>query len=519
MHPELKFHLRAFSRLIYYVTNEEDRFLVQLRVAMRENAQHVKVYNSAFGLVPLNSLVDDWNTRTLEPDKKTLGINEALASIYAEKSGRDRKFYVITDPERWFSSNSDLTIRRVLNIIHQVHNNENAVKTLICVSNRRFIPDKLARYTEVIQDGSLPADEIVQVMNRTGTRLKMPAEMLPEDPESVFKGLTSFEVQHSLIQAFKRTRTADPKVLAAYRFNQLKKTDLIQYIDTSEYGFDQIGGAGRFKEWAIREKAAWTPEGREFGLKPPRGVLAVGVWGAGKSLMVKSLGNTWGLPVIQLEMGKLRSHGVGDTEANVYRVISMLESLAPCLVWIDESEKSLAGSHSSSQTDGGTGARSLGILSTWIQETKADVCIAMTANSFKTLPVEFVSRMTQRWFFDLPSTQDRVDILRIHLNKNRQDPSKFNLAMLAEKAEALVGREIEQSVMEAMTSSFVAGHKQLDEDLLAQELESKPRLVRTMTDEMRETLDWVGFDPKVNDGVRARYAARPEGQESKFSIG
>lgn len=518
MHPELKFHLRAFSRLIYYVTNEEDRFLVQLRAAMREKSEHVKVYNVAFGLVPLTSLVDDWKLRTLEPDKKTLNINDALAAIYADKPGKERKFYVITDPERWFSTDPT-SVRRVLNIIHQVHNNEHAVKTLICVSNRRFIPEKLSRYCEVVQDGNLPVEEIQTVVANTSGRLNIPSDALPTDLESTFKGLTSFEVRHSLIQTFKRTHTVDPKHLAAYRFNQLKKTDLISYVDTSKYDFNQVGGAGRFKEWAIREKAAWSPEGRAFGLKPPRGVLAVGVWGAGKSLMVKCLGNAWGLPVIQLELGKLRSHGVGDTEANVYRVISMLESLAPCLVWIDESEKSLAGSHSSSQTDGGTTSRSLGILSTWIQETEADVCIAMTANSFRTMPVEFVNRMTQRWFFDLPSMQDRVDILRIHLVKNGQDPSRFNLAMLAEKAESMVGREIEQSVSEAMISSFVAKHPHLDEELLSQELESKPRIVRTMIDEMRGTLDWVGFDPKVNDGVRARYAARPEGAESKFSIG
>jgi SpoVK/Ycf46/Vps4 family AAA+-type ATPase len=345
---------------------------------------------------------------------------------------------------------------------------------------------------------------------------------MPEDPPTLFKGLTSFEVQAALIQTFKKNRGfSDTQALASYRYRQLKKTDLIQHIDTSPYSFDNVGGAGRFKAWVKRTKAAWTKEGKAFGLEPPKGILVVGVWGTGKSLSVKALGNEWGMPVIQLEMGRLRSSAVGESEANVYRAIKIIESIAGdsgCIVWVDEAEKSLSGGQSSAFTDGGTGSRTIGILSTWLQETTSPICFAMTANSLKTLPVEFINRMDERFFFDLPSQEDRIDILKIHLRKRGQDPAKLNLVRLADASKSMVGREIEQCLKAAMAESFNQKKSALDEAILVEELERKPRIVSTMADEIQETLEWVGYDPNVDDGVRARYAADPSGQDRKLKI-
>jgi len=515
MFPELEFHLRAVTRLIYFVTEEEDRFLVQLQTAMRDKAAHVKVYNAAFGLVGLSDLISDWSSKAHKVERDTMPIHDALINIYKEPTPKERKFYVITDPERWLK---DAHVqRRILNILHQVHNDVGTVKVLICVGNAPMIPPKLARYTEVVYDTGLSKEEIYEVVEKTCTPLKME---IPENVEDLFRGLTSFEAQASLIQSYKKTQGhADPKVLTEYRFKQLKKTDLVRYIDTTDYTFEQVGGAGRFKEWAAQTAAVWTPEGREFGLEPPRGVLAVGVWGTGKSLCIKALGNAWGLPLVQFDLGSLRQSGVGDSESNVYRALRIIESVAPCVVWTDEAEKSFAGGHSSSFTDAGTTSRMIGIISTWLQETQAPVCLAMTANSLKTLPVEMTNRADERWFFDLPSKEDRIDVIKIHLRKRGQEPSEFNLAELAEAAERMVPREIEQCMKSSLVESFSNKKKKLDQAIFLKALERKPRIVNTMADEIKETLDWVGFDPEADDGVRARFAADPTGQDRKLSVG
>ncbi len=521
VHPDLAFHIRVFSRLIYFVTEEEDRFLVQLHDAMRDRAKHVKVYNAALGLVPLAALINDWKTKAHKESRDTIGIHDALIAIYKEEVPNEREFYVITDPERWLQDQH--VQRRILNILHQVHNDVNTVKVIICVSSRRYVPEKLSRYMEVIQDTGLTDDEILSIIGSTCASFQeagvpIEATEVSDQTTKLLRGLTSFEVQSALIQTFKKTRSlSNSRLLSSYRFKQLKKTDLIQYIDTSKCTFDSLGGAGRFKAWVQKTKAAWTEDGKKFGLEPPRGILAVGVWGTGKSLSIKALGNEWGLPTIQLEMGRLRSSAVGESEANVYRAIRIIETVAPCVVWVDEAEKSLAGGHSSSFTDAGTTSRTIGILSTWLQEMQVPVCLALTANSLRTLPVEFINRMNERWFFDLPSQEDRIDILKIHLLKRGRDPKRFNLALLAEKAEAMVGREIEQCILAAMTEAY-SRKEDLSEEILVEELARKPRIVRTMVDEIKETLDWVGFDAEVDDGVRARFASNPSMQDRKLRV-
>ncbi len=322
---------------------------------------------------------------------------------------------------------------------------------------------------------------------------------------------TDMAIAQSIVST-KKDKTApkriDPLIVADYKKRQLKKTDLVTYLDTLPK-FDEVGGNERFKEWAMETRSAWGEEGQRFGLKPPKGVLLVGIWGCGKSLGAKAMAQAWGMPVISLEMGKLRSANVGQSEANVYKALRIIEQAAPCVVWVDEAEKSLSGGQSSAASDAGTTSRTIGILSTWLQETTSQVCFAYTANSLKTLPVEVINRADERFFFDLPHDDERIEILRIHLRKAGQKPENFQLAELAEKAKGMVGREMEQAIQAAMRKSFGAKRPRLDEKILSDTLASKPRILKTMVDDVRELIEWVGFDPDANDGIKARLASTP----------
>lgn len=523
LNPDLLLHLKSMTRFIYVVTEEEDRLLIKLSQVLSKFKGTVEVYNGAMGLVPLEEMLRDWTTTRAHNVTDTVGIHDALIRIYQRDPRDQRNFFIITDPERWLSDQH--VQRRILNIQQQLHSDERNIKILIFVSNRLNIPLKLQRYIEVVHDRGMGDAEIYREVTVLANKLQIepPNKTIVEQ----FRGLTHWEMQMSTAQSIVRTKkdkTApkriDPRVISDFRRRQLNKTDLLQYVNTDNFSFDQIGGAGNFKEWAEKTKAAWTPEGQKFGLIPPKGVLSIGVWGCGKSLSVKALGNAWKLSVVQLETGKLRSSGVGESEANVYRALALIESVAPCIVWVDEAEKNFSGTASSGQSDAGTTSRMTGIMSTWLQETKAKVCLAMTANSLRGLPIEFVNRMDERFFYDLPAEEERIEILKIHLRKRGQNPENFRLADLAEAAKDMVGREIEQAIGSALTESFAADKPALDNDILQEQLLKKPRIFRTMGDEMKEILDWVGFDPDLNDGIRARHASKYRSQavQNRFAI-
>lgn len=509
MNQDVIFYLRSLARLIYFVTDEEDKFIAKFQDVLSKYVKRTWVYNAAFGLVPIEQLTKDWQTRAHAQNDSTLSINDAMVQIYRDDPKEEQNFYIITDPERWLSDPH--VVRRVLNVVHQLHNNIRTVKIIVFVGPRKYIPEKLQRYVEVVHDHGLTAEEIEAHVTDTCGHLKLPT---PKDSARIFRGLTTFEINAAIAQSIIKTKKdpsnpkrIDPEYVSEFKRRQLHKTDLLQYVDTSVFTFDDVGGNARFKEWARKTRAVWTDDGAAFGLKPPKGVLCVGVWGCGKSLSVKAMAHAWGLPMVSLEMGRLRNSGVGDSESNVYRALRLIESVCPCVVWMDEAEKSLSGAQSSAQSDAGTTSRMIGILSTWLQETTLPVCVAMTANSINTLPIEFINRMDERFFFDLPSEEERVDILKIHLRKAHQDYEGFSLADLSEKAKNMVGREIEQAIGAAMTESFDQGKKALDEGVLAIELDRKPRIFRTMVDELKEILDWVGYDETVNEGIRARFAS------------
>lgn len=510
MNPELLFHLRSLSRFIYYVTEEEDRTLKQLAEVLKKHEKRTFVFNAVFGLIPLSQLISDWANHSHAENRECPDIHRAMIRIYTNDPRDEQDFYIITDPERWLG---DPHIqRRLMNIAHQLHNDEKTVKVMIFVGHRVAIPTKLQRYFEVVHDRGPNEKEIVEVVDTVSQKLQVRDR--PNNLTKLFKGLTTYEIDAAVAQSVVHTkkdkdrpRRIEPKVVGEFKRRQLRKTDLLQYVDVSNCTFDQIGGLDRFKDWVEEVKACWTDEGQKFGLRPPKGVLAVGVWGCGKSISIKAMGAAWRLPVIQLEMGKLRSSGVGETEANVYRALTLIESVAPCVVWVDEAEKSLAGSHSSSHSDAGTTSRTIGILSTWLQETEAPVCLAMTANSLGTLPVEFVNRMDERFFFDLPSEDERIEIIKIHLRQQGQDPAKFQLADLADASKKMVGREIAQAVSAAMRRSFHDGLDSLGQEVLLTEMQRKPRIFKTMVDELKEVLEWVGYDPDVEEGIRAKFAS------------
>ena len=509
------------TRMVYVVTEEEDRFITTFREKYPLRAKRTWVYNAALGLVPIDQLLLDWETRLHAVNEKCVSIHEALIQIYTDDPKGEKNIYIITDPDRWLRD--EHTQRRVLNIAHQLHNSPLTIKTLIFVGPRKLIPEKLARYIEVVHDTGMSPEELVSEVGSICVALQVTP---PKDAVKTFTGLTHYEVLSSVAQSFIHTkddavnpRRVDPSIIAEYKRQQLRKTDLLQYIDTANCTFNDVGGAARFKDWALETKAAWTAEGQAFGLKPPKGVLALGIWGSGKSLSVKALGHAWSLPVVQLEMGRLRSSGVGESEANVYRACRLIESVAPCLVFVDESEKSLSGNQSSGMSDAGTTSRTIGILSTWLQETTAQVCMAMTANAITTLPIEFINRMDERFFFDLPSEDERIEILKIHIRKVGQDSSKFNLAELAEKAKNMVGREIEQAISAAMVKSFKAKKPALDEGILADVLSGKPRIFKTMGDELKELIDWVGYDQEAQEGIRARFASSTRSDSFKLVQG
>jgi len=193
---------------------------------------------------------------------------------------------------------------------------------------------------------------------------------------------------------------------------QLKKSGLVSLHRGTE-SFDQLGGLDNLKAFclrAMRRQSESKPNNR------PRGVLLLSPPGCGKSQFAKALGNETGRPTVVLDVGALLGSLVGQSESNVRAALKLADAMAPCVLYADEIEKSLAGAGSSGQTDSGVTARVFGSLLTWLNDHESDVFFVGTCNDASKLPPEFAraERFDGVFFVDLPGSDQKDAIWAIY---------------------------------------------------------------------------------------------------------
>ncbi|MFO0872451.1 MAG: AAA family ATPase [Phycisphaerales bacterium] len=252
-----------------------------------------------------------------------------------------------------------------------------------------------------------------------------------------------------------------------------------------------------------RRSMAFTERARQFGLPAPKGVLLVGVQGCGKSLCAKAVSREWNMPLLRFDVGRVFSSLVGSSEENIRRAIAVAESIAPTVLWIDEIDKAFAGTSGSGGSDGGTSARVMSTLLTWLSEKTKPVFVLATANDISQLPPELLrkGRLDEIFFVDLPALAERRVIVRIHLAKRGRDAANFDVEALAVAADGFSGAEIEQAVISALYDAFALGRELTTDDVLQAMRETVP-LSRTMSERIASLRAWA-------DG-RARFATRAE---------
>jgi SpoVK/Ycf46/Vps4 family AAA+-type ATPase len=215
------------------------------------------------------------------------------------------------------------------------------------------------------------------------------------------------------------------------------------------------------------------------------------VQGAGKSLAAKCVAGAWQLPLYRMDFGSLYQKYHGETERNIREALAVANAMAPCVLWMDEIEKGVAGD-SGGDSDGGVSRRVLGTLLTWMNERAARVFMVATANDIAQLPPELLrkGRFDEIFFIDLPGTAAREDILRIHLKRNKLDPAAFDLARLAAQSAGFSGAEIEQAIVAALYEAHAAKSGPSNE-AIEQELRRTRPLSVVMAEKVAALREWA----------------------------
>lgn len=285
-----------------------------------------------------------------------------------------------------------------------------------------------------------------------------------------------------------------PRLLIAKR-SMIQAEGVLEFVDNPPT-LDDLGGLDRFKKWLRQRARAMTEEGVRAGLPQPRGLLLLGVQGAGKSLAAKGVASGWRRPLVRLDAGALYDRYIGESERRLREALDQAESMSPVVLWIDEIEKAFAAAASTS-TDGGLSRRMFGSLLTWMQEHTAPVFLVATANDIEALPPELLrkGRFDEIFFVDLPGPAARRQILSIHLRRRGVDPAGLDLAGAIAASEGYSGAELEQGVVSALLDAFDAPERGpgagVDGPRLEAALRRSPPLSVTMAERVAELREWA----------------------------
>jgi SpoVK/Ycf46/Vps4 family AAA+-type ATPase len=187
--------------------------------------------------------------------------------------------------------------------------------------------------------------------------------------------------------------------------------------------------------------------------------------------------------------------------------LDVAEAVAPCILWIDEIEKGMAGAGGSGDTDSGVTARTFGILLTWMQEKTSPVFVVATSNRVQNLPAEAIrkGRFDEIFFVDLPSKEVRKEILQKKIDSigklSSSDSSSIDLDLIAEETQLFSGAELEQLVKDALFIAFKDDTRPLQTEDLHNVARQTFPLAVTMREDIRKLREFAHNRAQPADGV------------------
>ena len=332
-------------------------------------------------------------------------------------------------------------------------------KTVIVTTPLDCVPEELKDDVVLVDFPGPGYRDLVSILKRLLEAPNVRSALDSETAERIVRsalGLSSNQAQRVFAKAIVSNGQLDARdieLITAEKQQIIRESGALEYFTPSETLAD-VGGLEVLKEWLGMRERAFGKAARAYGLPEPKGIALIGVPGTGKSLTAKMISSLWRLPLIRLDIGALFGELVGMSEQNVRKALRLAETVSPCVLWIDEIEKSL--SSGGGAGDGGTSQRVFATLLSWMQEKSRPVFVVATANDISRLPPELLrrGRFDEIFFLDLPTRTERREIFRVHLAKRRRDPERFDVERLAAASESYVGAEIEQAIVDAMFIAF-----------------------------------------------------------------
>lgn len=449
--------LKARYPIIYIVTIEEDRLEHTIRKILTNKVpRNFYIWDFIEGY-PRNPILEGFGKRN---------PFEALEFIELINS-KTPSIFILKDFKRFLK---DLLIARKLRNLIQLLKIQ--PKTIIFIDSQIEIPLDLKDSVTILQFHLPTTKEIKDEIQRLTKKLQLRGQLSSLVLEKIIQacqGLSLQRIRRVLGKSLTISKKIDQNTISLILEEKrqiINQTELLEFWSSKEK-FKNIGGAYNLKKWLVARSDTFSEQAINYGLITPKGVLLIGMQGSGKSLIAKAIASEWRLPLLRLDVGRLFGGLVGESESRVRQMISISESLSPCVLWVDEIDKAF--NESEQNFDSGTTNRVLSTFITWLSEKTCPVFVIATANDIHCLPVEILrkGRFDEIFFLGIPTIEERYKIFEIHLKRFRPDTwYKYDIQKLCLNSHRFSGAEIEQTIIDAMYNAFSEKREFTTNDIL-----------------------------------------------------
>jgi ATP-dependent 26S proteasome regulatory subunit len=479
---ELLSYVRSGKAGIYVISYEEVRVELELKNIADQLGWKINTWSCTDGVVNVSNNPPTRMADTEDP-LAMLGVFEKLP----------QKSMVIARDLHVFLKGEQQDPRLVRKIKDVLSSAQSENKVLIIVGCLLHVVPEIEKEMAVLEF-KLPDREQLKIVAEgicKSAGLVEPDNGKMEKIIDAASGLTTTEASDAFALSVVEAKVIDAEIVARVKASTVKKNGVLE-IFTTNIKASEIGGLAILKDWLNKRRLAFSKKAKEFGLPVPKGVLAVGIPGSGKSLSAKATASILEVPLLKLDAGRIFGSLVGESEKNMRLAIQTAEAVAPCVLWVDEIEKGFSGSKSSGSTDGGTSARVFGTFLQWMQDKTAPVFVFATANDISQLPPEFLrkGRFDELFFVDLPTADERAEIWSVHLSKRGRKADEFDIAELSGHTDGFTGAEIEAAVSEALFAAFDEDAA-LEDRHLSEAVKNTVPLSKTMAANIEALRGWA----------------------------
>ncbi|KAG4304863.1 hypothetical protein PORY_001538 [Pneumocystis oryctolagi] len=199
------------------------------------------------------------------------------------------------------------------------------------------------------------------------------------------------------------------------------------------------------------------PEAFNFGILSRSrisGVLLFGPPGSGKTLLAKAVAKDCGARVLEIKGSEVFNMYVGESEKNVKAIFSLARKLSPCVVFIDEVDAIFASRRSDYNNPSHREVINQ-FMSEWdgLVSQNMGVMIMGATNRPFDLDEAVIRRMPKRILVDLPTEEDREEILKIHL-KDETLADDVDFSELSQKTILFSGSDLKNLCVAAALASI-----------------------------------------------------------------